>query len=142
MTMEQQSWALKCEKERCIKHSFDTDVLEAYDADKDFVQSFMHGLLLEATMNYFEMESANDKPSTNCQPPSTVEEQNDWVQKYIGAIIDKYVFLGWSGNDAEPVETIGDYSIKSSTSLYPPCVCVFSNTSLRDTSVGPIIIPL
>ena len=108
---------LKCEKERCIKHSFDTDVMKAYDADKGFVQSFMYDVVLEATMSYFEIESINDKSSTNCLPSNTVEEQNDSVQKHIGAIIDKYVFPGWSVNDAEPVETIIEYNMKSSTNL-------------------------
>ena len=62
---------LKCEKEGILRHSVENNMMKAYDANKDFTESFENAYMAEATMQYFGMEETNDMPTRNAPPVHT-----------------------------------------------------------------------
>ena len=52
-------------KDRTI---FDPDVNSAYDADRDFIVSYINAHIIEMVLNFFNMESIHSKPEKH-QPP-------------------------------------------------------------------------
>ncbi len=51
---------LRGECERISRNEVDPDVMKAYDADKRYVINYMHANMVEASMEFFGMETRND----------------------------------------------------------------------------------
>ena len=93
---------MKCEAERIFRHSVDTNVMKAYDADRDFALSFFGAYVVEAALSYFGMETRNDAPSKHVPPDMATDlEKTQWVMETIGKFVDEMVFPCWTGNDKE-----------------------------------------
>ena len=89
---------LRGETERVLRKTFKTNVMLAYQADKEFVLSFFNSYLVEALMDFFGMEAENDPPTKNVPPDfDTPEEEKMWVTETLGTFIDMYVFCDLSG---------------------------------------------
>ena len=90
------------EKERISRDSVNTKVQNAYEADKDYFVSFTSSYLVEAALDFFQMDTRNDYPTKN-KPleGATPEQQKSWCHETLSNFIDIYCFPCWSGNDNE-----------------------------------------
>lgn len=83
---------MKCEQNRILRTKVNENVNEYYDADKDFVTSFVDAYMVEAVLDYFGMDNASSVPKKNMPPPfSNSAEASDWVKKHLISIVDLYV---------------------------------------------------
>ena len=90
---------MKAEQERILRHSVDPNVMEAYDANKDFIMSFMNAFIVEAALSFFGMDDLNAAPTQHIPPVfNNADDQREWVYEALGELVDRYVFPGWSGH--------------------------------------------
>ena len=89
---------MKCEATRILRASVNPNVNEHFEADKDFIVSFVDSYIVAAVMDYFGLEDVHDVPSKN-QLPEPCDSDNakasilnafsDIVQSYVWAKEDK-----------------------------------------------------
>lgn len=85
---------MMCEATRLLRTSVNADVNEHYDADKDFIVSFVDCYIVEAVMDYFGMDDVLGVPTKN-QPPSSWQsksEKQSWVLSTFSEIVRNYVW--------------------------------------------------
>ncbi len=99
---------LKGEITRTFRNDFNTDVIKAYDADKNFVLDFTAALQVEGIKHFFGIHDINQGPTKNIPPTfSSKKEKKEWVFTVVGEFVDKYIFPCWTGNDTIPSVTTG-----------------------------------
>ncbi|XP_071109877.1 uncharacterized protein [Haliotis cracherodii] len=125
---------LKCGVERTFRNSFDTNVMKAYDSDRDFILSYTRALIVEAGKQFFGMIDHNSYPTINIPPRfNNQQEQKDWEYETLGKPIDRFIFPCWTGNDEEPIETLSvgsefvDIELSNGSVLHLP-VGVYTET--------------
>ena len=59
---------MKSEQTRIGRTSVDSDVRKAYDADKDFIVSFVDAYIVEAVLEFFGMEDVHSAPTKHAPP--------------------------------------------------------------------------
>jgi hypothetical protein len=81
---------MKAEQLRIQRTTVSADVSNAYAADKDFFMSFVNSYIIEAILEYFNMEDTLSTP-----PMKTVPENSDdrlhWTQQHFKAIVQECV---------------------------------------------------
>ena len=94
---------MKCEQNRILRTKVNENVNEYYDADKEFITSFVDSYIVEAVLDYFGMDTVHSVPEKNV-PPSNVIEVSDWVSRHFTAIVDQYVGQSSSSSTENMVE--------------------------------------
>ena len=93
---------MKTEKEHVLRHSVPGNILEAYDAHKDFFLSYFKCYVIEAAIHLFGMSDHNDAPTQNIPPHfENPDIQKKWVYETLGLFIDQYIFPAWSYHKVE-----------------------------------------
>lgn len=72
---------------------------DGYDANKDFIKSYVDAHIVEATLEYFGMESINSPP-TKHQPPADPDEIEQWMNSRFKALLKESVWP--SSRDVNP----------------------------------------
>ena len=76
--------------------------MEAYNAHKGFILSYVKYYVVEAAIHFFDMADHNDAPTQNMPPHfENPNIQKDWVYETLGLFIDKYIFPAWSDHKIE-----------------------------------------
>ena len=105
---------LRGETGRINRDSVNLTVTLAYEADKEFVVSYVDAYIVEGVIDYFGMEQENDEPTKHVPPTfTTPEEQKDWVFQTLGEFLDTYAFTHWSGMDRTKYVTEVTFQSKS-----------------------------
>ena len=94
---------MKCEQNRILRTNVNENVNEYYDADKEYIISFVDSYIVEAVLDYFGMDTVNSVPGKNA-PPKNKTEVADWVSRHFTAIVDQYVGQSLSISDENMVE--------------------------------------
>ena len=98
---------MKCEATRILRSSVNPNVNEHYDADRDFIVSYVDCYIVEAVMHHFGMEDALSVP-TRHQPPSawkSKSEKQTWLLQEFGNIVKSYV---WAKEDKSKLTDEGN----------------------------------
>lgn len=96
---------LKCEINCVMRTQVDCDVKKAYEADKDFVVSFIDAHLVELLCEYFGLEDHLSLPTKNIPPEfQSSEERLQWVLNVFGQMIDKMVWPKHKDSTCSDVE--------------------------------------
>ena len=96
---------LKCEINRVMRTQVDCDVKKAYEADKDFVVSFIDAHLVELLCKYFGLEDHLSLPTKNIPPEfQSSEERLQWVLNVFGQMIDNMVWPKHKDSTCSDVE--------------------------------------
>ncbi|XP_069101608.1 uncharacterized protein [Argopecten irradians] len=83
---------LKCEVDRLMRTNFDEDVRKAYDADKDFIISFVDAHLVEMVRNFFGMEDIYSPLKKHVPPKFENDEvKKRWVFTTFGQLVDDLI---------------------------------------------------
>ncbi|XP_033729813.1 uncharacterized protein LOC117319009 [Pecten maximus] len=83
---------LKCEVDRLMRTNFDEDVRKAYDADKDFIVSFVDAHLVELMRDFFGMEDIYSPLQKHVPPEFENDEMKKrWVFATFGELVDTIV---------------------------------------------------
>ena len=79
---------MKCEFNKIRRTNFKPDVNSAYDADREFIVSFVDAYVVEMLLNYFDMETIYSAPNRH-QPPvfDSDEDKRTWIFNNIGKVM-------------------------------------------------------
>ncbi|KAH3694232.1 hypothetical protein DPMN_081672 [Dreissena polymorpha] len=85
---------MKCEATRIFRTSVNENVNENYDADKDFIVSYVDAYIVEAVMDYFGMDDPLSSPTRHCplSQTQTKAEKQSWVMIEFCEIVKNYVW--------------------------------------------------
>ena len=81
---------MKAMQTRIQRSTVNPNVSEAYSADKDFFISVTDAYIVEAVLQYFEMEDTLSRPA-KLTPPDAKEDFVDWANFHFSKIVEKYV---------------------------------------------------
>lgn len=102
---------MKCEQNRILRTKVNENINDNYDADKDFIVSFVDSYIVEAVLDYFGMTSASDVPKKNLPPPFNDSfEASAWAKEHLTAVVDTYVGKTFAVPEAETVEGIYQFT--------------------------------
>ena len=83
---------LKYFRERIMRNNVYSDIKKDIDAFQDFFLSVGKAYLCEAFLDFFGMNSINDKPTVHIpRPMQSRNEANDYFNSVFGEFVDKYV---------------------------------------------------
>lgn len=84
---------LKCEINRIMRTQVNSDVKNAYDADKDFALSFIEAYIVELVTEFFGLDDHLSQPTKNIPPEfTTKEEKKQWTVDTFGKMVDEFVW--------------------------------------------------
>ncbi|KAH3840335.1 hypothetical protein DPMN_113782 [Dreissena polymorpha] len=85
---------MKYEATRIFRTSVNENVNENYDADKDFIVSYVDAYIVEAVLDYFGMDDPLSSPTRHCPPsqPQTKDEKQSWAMMEFCEIVKTYVW--------------------------------------------------
>jgi hypothetical protein len=85
----QQMGTMKAEIDRIMRTTFEEDVKKGYDADKDFVISFVDAYIVEMVRNFFGMTDIHGPFGKHVPPDfNTHDEKKTWVYDTFGKLVD------------------------------------------------------
>jgi hypothetical protein len=106
---------MKCEENRILRTNVNENVNDHYDADKDFIISFVDAYIVTAVVEFFGMEDVHSAPTVNCPPqqwPSEYEKRV-WMTRVFGQLVDRMVWASAGHRDSEIVVDDGmDFTVK------------------------------
>lgn len=85
---------IKAEAVRTNMINVSPKVKDSYDADKDFIKSYVDAHIVEATLEYFGMDNINSPP-TKHQPPTQPDEIEKWMSSTFTKLVKGSV---WPSN--------------------------------------------
>ena len=88
--------------ERRHRRSVKPKAMDAFHANKDFLESYFSTYIVEAALQFFGMESVNSIPTLNAC--NQHEDKAKWVTTTLAKFVDTYVFPWWTGQSKETVE--------------------------------------
>ena len=81
----QEVGTMRCELNRIQRTNFDPEVNNAYDADKNFITSYVDAHIIEMVLEFFDMETVDSPPRRHIPPDfQTEEEKKCWVYLTLG----------------------------------------------------------
>ncbi len=84
---------MKAEAIRISRSNVDSDVRKAYDADRDFVLSFVDAYIVEAVLEYFGMEDVYSYPTRHPLPSDQQDDcaMKEWFSKHFKGLVEEMV---------------------------------------------------
>lgn len=95
---------MKCEINRVMRTQVKPDVKKAYEADKDFVVSFVDAHLVELVCEYFGLDDHLAVPTTHVPPTlETDDDKLQWTLEVFGDLVDT---LAWPKSTCECSDSV------------------------------------
>ena len=101
---------MRSEANRIHRFGIDPNVIKAYEADRDFFESFYRAYVVEGFRHYLNLEDTNDVPDGVPGPGCSQNEKDRWIEANIGSYVDQEVLPAWSGRSVQAQTCEGNYT--------------------------------